>query len=97
MLWFMRQDNYHTYKELKVKLNTMSSFSDFLWFFAEEWKPTEPCATTMDNIVTQQVSRVPKRNRLIWFNKGKNSDSVKARTTFKVLTKTTEKGVSYAE
>ena len=68
LLQFQLNENietYHTYKKLKIKLITMSSFSDFLWFFAEEWKPKGPSATTLDNTVTQQVSRVPKSNRLI--------------------------------
>ena len=76
LLQFQLNENietYHTYKKLKIKLITMSSFSDFLWFFAEEWKPKGPSATTLDNTVTQQVSRVPKSNRLIWFiRKGKD-------------------------
>lgn len=63
---------YQSYSSLKKRLNDMSTFSTFLYEFAENWNQMETNQQVFENPELHQVTPVPKRNRIDWFNNNEN-------------------------
>ena len=63
-------DEFTSYKKMKQTLNSMGTFSMFLYNFGENWEPSKNNNDDIDessNTTTLPTS-VPKRNRVPWFN-----------------------------
>ena len=69
--------HFQSYSSLKQRLNNMSTFSKFLYDFAEKWSQMETNRPEVENPELHQVTPVPKRNRINWFNYNENGKRIR--------------------